>query len=260
MVDATERATQRGDNKDSSVVLVTGAAAGLGRAVARHLLEQASKIIAVDIDGAALDRAFAEFGDDRVLCAAADIAQPDQVDRAVADGVAHFGRLDALVNNAALHGQAWGMPCLEYSNADWQKIFAVNVLAIPTLVKAALPALSRSQGVVVNMSSMVSYGHGPSSPYAVSKAAVNGLTMALSQEVGPLGVRVVGLAPGFIATDLVLSGLDEAARTRLMTQQALKYTATPGDLAETIAFLISPAARLITGTTLVADLGITRRP
>lgn len=245
---------------DGRVVLVTGAAAGIGLAVVQHLVSEGHRVVAVDIDRTALDTAFACHDEDKVLRVTADISRVEDVERAVQAGVNHFGGLDALVNNAALHGKAWGGPCLDYSQEDWLKIFGVNVFAIVSLVRAALPALARSGGVVVNMSSMVGYGHGHSSPYAVSKAAVNGLTMALSQEVGRQGVRVVGLAPGFIATPVVVSGLDDAARARLASMQAMDATGTPEDIAGIIAFLISPAARLITGATLLADLGIMRRP
>ncbi|MDB5680310.1 MAG: NAD(P)-dependent oxidoreductase [Sphingomonas bacterium] len=242
------------------VVLITGAAAGIGLAIARLLLEHGDRIVAVDMDEETLANAYAAFDDARVLQVVADIADPVAATRAVEHGVAHFGALDALINNAGLHGAAWGRPALDYSIGDWTKLFAVNVFAIPILAKAARPALAASGGAIVNLSSMVGYGHGASSPYAVSKAAVNGLTIALAGELGKDGIRVVGIAPGFIATDVVLAGLDQQARDRLHGLQTVKGQGTPEDIAEVVAFLISPAARMITATTVIADLGITRRP
>ena len=244
----------------SSVVLITGAAAGMGLAAAKHLVKRSHKVIAVDIDGSALASAYAAYGNEQVLQLTADISQVEQATRSVHTGIDHFGKLNALVNNAALHAKAWNKPCLEYSREDWLRLFGVNVFAIPTLVSAALPALTKSGGVVVNMSSMVGYGHGHSSPYAVSKAAVNGLTVALSQELGKYGIRVVGLAPGFIATPALLDTLDQETQDRLISLQTMASLGTPEDIAEIMEFLISRQSRLITGTTIIADLGITRRP
>jgi NAD(P)-dependent dehydrogenase (short-subunit alcohol dehydrogenase family) len=244
----------------SPVVLITGAAVGIGFSIATLLLARGHRIVAVDIDGKTLAQAYVDFDDSSVLQVVADIADPVAAARAVESGVAHFGRLDALINNAGLHGAAWGRPALEYSMDAWAKLFSVNVFAIPILAKAARPALAASNGVVVNLSSMVGYGHGSSSPYAVSKAAVNGLTIALAGELGKDGIRVVGVAPGFIATEVVLAGLDQQARDRLHGLQTVKGQGTPDDIAEVVAFLISPAAKMITATTIIADLGITRRP
>lgn len=248
------------EGPDSMIVLITGAAAGMGLAIAKHLIARSHRIIAVDMDGQSLDHAYANFTDSQVLPIVADISDEDQIERTVRRGVEHFGGLNALINNAALHGAAWNKSCLEYTLAEWQKLFAVNVFAIPALVKAALPALSRLDGVVINMSSMVGYGCGSASPYAVSKAAVNGLTIALAQEAGKQGVRVVGVAPGFIATPTILDTLDSEARERLLSRQTISTSGAPDDICEIMEFLISPGARLITGTTIVADLGITRRP
>ena len=245
---------------DGPVVLITGAAIGIGLAMAELLLARGHRIIAVDLDGPALDSAFAAYDDTQICRLVADIADANDVPRFVAKGVAHFGALDAVINNAGLHGAAWNKPCMEYAQDDWMRIFSVNVFAIPILAKAALDALSKSRGVIVNISSMVGYGHGSASPYAVSKAAVNGLTIALSQEFGQYGIRVVGIAPGFIATPTVLAALDQKARDRLDGLQTISGQGRPEDIAEVAAFLISPAARMITGTTVIADFGITRRP
>ena len=246
---------------NSPVVLITGAAAGMGLTTANLLLARGYRVIAIDIDDAKLGSVLGAYGDDQVFKIKADLSKPDEAVRAVRAGIDHFGKLNALINNAALHGKDWNGPCLDVSREDWERIFAVNVLAIPLLVGAAFPALAESKGVVINMSSMVGYGFGPSSPYAVSKAAVNGMTTSLAVELGPHGIRVVGVAPGFITTPTSIAAVgDQAAQERLLSLQAMPEYGTPEDISEILEFLISPRSRIITGTTVIADLGITRRP
>ena len=243
----------------SPVALITGAAMGIGRSIAARLLDHGYRIVAVDIDEEALLRSFDGFAKDQVLTVIADIADEEQATGCVRSGIDHFGRLDGVVNSAALHGAAWNKPSLSYAPEAWQRLFAVNVFAIPVLAKAAREALSKADGVIVNISSMVGYGHGPGSAYALSKVAVNGMTMSLAKELGKDGIRVVGVAPGFIATPTVLEFLDQASLDRIEALQALPGQGAPDDVAEIVAFLLSPGARLLTGTTLHADLGIIRR-
>ena len=229
------------------VALITGAGMGMGLATGQRLLAAGYRIVANDIDRDALAAAWAAAPEDRVRSM-------------VGEALDHFGRLDVLVNNAALHGSQWNGPCLAYDGAQWARLFEVNVLAVMTMVRATLDALTESQGVVVNLSSMVGYGQGAHGPYAVSKSAVNGLTTSLATELGPRGIRVVGVAPGFIATPFLLAGMDPAVRDRLLGSQATDVQGGPEDIAAVIEFLVSPAARMITGHTVLADAGITGRP
>jgi len=247
--------------KESSkpVVLITGAAGGIGEAIGKHLLRTSHQIIAIDRNEEKLNKAFSGYDDDQVLAITADISDTDQIIAATTRGIAHFGSLNALINNAALLGPRWVRSCLDYSRDEWAKLFAVNVFAIPALVKATLPALEKSQGVIVNMSSMNGYGHGSPSPYSVSKAAVNALTTYISEEVGKYGVRVIGLAPGFIATHKVLASVNDEVRERILENQVVRTIGMPEDIARIVAFLIGDDSRLIAGTTIHADLGITRR-
>ena len=243
----------------AAVALVTGAAAGIGLSIVENLLGRGYRIIAVDIDGPGLNAALGGYGRDRVQCLVADIAVEQQAVGCVQSGIEHFGRLDGLVNNAALHGRYWGRPSIEYPLEEWQRIFSVNVFAIPILARAARQALGESAGVIVNISSMDGYGHSHSCPYAISKVSMNGMTMNLAKELGRDGIRVVGVAPGFVSTPAVLSFLGQADLDRIEALQSLPGKAAPEDVADIVAFLLSPQSRLVTGTTIHADLGIIHR-
>jgi 3-oxoacyl-[acyl-carrier protein] reductase len=245
---------------DGRVALVTGAGMGMGLATGQRLLRAGYRIVANDIDAAALSDAWGSVSTDQVHQGVADVSNEDQVRSMVSAALDAFGRIDVLVNNAALHGSRWNGPCLSYDGAEWARLFDVNVLAVMTMVRSTLDALTESRGVIVNMSSMVGYGNGSHGPYAVSKSAVNGLTTSLATELGPRGIRVVGVAPGFIATPFLLAGMDAAVRDRLLGSQATDVQGGPDDIAALIEFLVSPDARMITGHTVVADAGITSRP
>jgi NAD(P)-dependent dehydrogenase (short-subunit alcohol dehydrogenase family) len=150
-----------------------------------------------------------------VLPVVFDVADPVGAAVGVAKVLRHFGRIDVLVNNAALHGAGWTGPCLDLAPEQWSRLMAVNVLGIVNVTRAAA-------GVVINISSMTAYGHGLSSGYAVTKAAVDGLTTSLAKELGRQGVRVVGVAPGFIATDTVLAALPPDRPDAIMRLQSLR--------------------------------------
>jgi NAD(P)-dependent dehydrogenase (short-subunit alcohol dehydrogenase family) len=245
---------------DGPVALVTGAGAGIGLATGRRLLAAGHRIVANDVDPAALAAAWGDESADRVVHAVADVSDADAVTAAVDAAVGRLGRLDAVVNNAALHGAAWVGPCLDSTPEQWRRLLDVNVVGIVNVVRACADHLAASGGVVVNVSSMVAYGIGAGSGYAVTKAAVNGLTTSLASELGPRGIRVVGVAPGFISTPYLLSGMSEERQRALVGQQVMDVHGGPEDIAAVIEFLVSPSARLVTGHTLIADAGALRRP
>jgi 3-oxoacyl-[acyl-carrier protein] reductase len=241
------------------VALVTGAASGMGLVTAQRFLEQGNRVVAWDIDSDALDKAWAGSDPASVLVQVTDIADPDATDASAAAALEYFGRLDIVVNNAALHGSAWTKPVLEMSPDGWRTLLDVNVLGIVNVCRSAVDALADTGGVVINISSMTGYGHGPSSCYAVTKYAVNGLTTSLAQELGKRGIRVHGIAPGFIGTDTVLNSMAPGRPEQLASQQFLPFFGQPEDIAAITTFLASPEARMIAGQTIIADVGLTRR-
>jgi NAD(P)-dependent dehydrogenase (short-subunit alcohol dehydrogenase family) len=245
---------------DSRVVLVTGAASGMGLATGRRFLKAGCRVVAWDVDSAPLTDAWSDTVPSQVLTDVVDVGDPAATDAGATRLLAAFDRLDVVVNNAALHGAEWQVDCLTLSPGRWRKILDVNLLGPINVLRSCADALAAAKGVVVNVSSMVAYGHGRSSPYSVTKTAVNGLTTSLAEELGRRGVRVVGVAPGFVATDTVVESVGPERIGTLIAMQCLPTVGQPDDIAEVTFFLASEQARMITGQTVVADLGITRRP
>lgn len=245
-------------------VLVTGAASGIGRAACLRLARDAAgrggaSIAAVDIaPSAALDalRGDLEKLGARVLLTDADMGSVDGPARAVGEATARFGGLDGLVSNAGVNRPG---PLVDYAVEDWDWLFAVNTRATWLLAKAAFPALKAAHGAIVSVCSMSgSFAHAGLGAYGPSKAAAIMLVKVLAQELGPEGIRVNGVSPGMVRTGMTEKVYQDAAiaaaRDALVP---LGRVATPDDMANAIAYLLSPDARYVNGHDLVVDGGIT---
>jgi NAD(P)-dependent dehydrogenase (short-subunit alcohol dehydrogenase family) len=245
-------------------VLVTGAASGIGRAACLRLARDAAgrggaSIAAVDIaPSAALDalRGDLEKLGARVLLTHADMGSVDGPARAVGEATARFGGLDGLVSNAGVNRPG---PLVDYAVEDWDWLFAVNTRATWLLAKAAFPALKVARGAIVSVCSMSgSFAHAGLGAYGPSKAAAIMLVKVLAQELGPQGIRVNGVSPGMVRTGMTEKVYQDAAiaaaRDALVP---LGRVATPEDMADAIAYLLSPDARYVNGHDLVVDGGIT---
>ncbi|MFP6727634.1 MAG: SDR family oxidoreductase [Alphaproteobacteria bacterium] len=245
--------------------VVTGAASGIGRAISLRLARdgkdtaEPAKIALVDIEISAALSAVADevhhLGAE-VLPLAADLATSDQPEQAVVSAIETFGGLDALVSNAGVNCRG---QLLDYAVADWDRLFAVNTRALWLLAKASHGALKQSGGSIVAIASMSgSNTHASLGAYGPSKAAVIMLAKVLSQEFGPDGVRVNTVSPGMVRTgmtEMVYSNNEIAnARDGLVP---IGRVALPEDMADVVAFLLSPDARYINGHDLVADGGVT---
>jgi glucose 1-dehydrogenase len=245
-------------------ILVTGAASGIGRATCLRLARDAAarggaKIAAVDIaPSAALStlRGDLEKLGASVLVTHADMGTIDGPARAVAEATARFGGLDALVSNAGVNRPG---PLVDYSVEDWDWLFAVNTRATWLLAKAAFPALKAAGGSIVSVCSMSgSFAHAGLGAYGPSKAAAIMLVKVLAQEFGREGIRVNGVSPGMVRTGMTERVYQNAAiaaeRDALVP---LGRVATPDDMADAIAFLLSTDARYLNGHDLLVDGGIT---
>jgi meso-butanediol dehydrogenase/(S,S)-butanediol dehydrogenase/diacetyl reductase len=239
--------------------LVTGAAAGIGRATALRLAAESAQVFACDVDEAGLAETVAAIAAAGGIAVAhrLDVADPAACRDAVATAVARFGKLDVLCNVAGIMSFAHAT---EISEAEWNRMLAVNLSGVFWLSQAAIPHLLETRGVIVNMASAAGVkGQAYTLPYSVAKAGVISLTKCLAVEYAKRGLRVVALAPGGVKTALTASvkfpeGFDPALIQRLMPLMDL---ATPDEIAAAVAYLASREARFINGAVLNIDGGQT---
>ena len=248
---------------DGKTAIITGAARGIGQATALHLAREGARVAMVDRDGAAVDAAAADVNRARAgsaLAIRADVSSSADVTRAVDTAVTHFNGLDILVNNAGIH---FARAIDRYTDEEWQRIFSVNVNGAFYTTRAALPALRKSRGVIVMVSSMTALvGQDQGAAYVASKGALVSMTKALALELAADGIRVNCVCPAGVDTPLMRSWAatlpdPEAVLRGQAEMHLLKRLATADDIAQTIAFLASPASSFLTGTIVPVEGGAT---
>ena len=239
------------------VVLITGAARGIGLEYARAFGAAGAKIVAGDINDCA--EAVAASGPDAVGVKL-DVTDMITVDRMVDIAMGTFGRVDGMINNAALYGSLRGGRFNQIAEADWDAAMAVNVKGIWNCCKAVVPAMRQSGGgSIVNIASLAAtYGMPFALHYTTSKAAVIGLTRGLARELGRDNIRVNALAPSAVLTEGTVEFLGEKYERALeviRSGQSLQRTLDPGDLVGTVMWLIGDGSQFVTGQTIAVDGG-----
>lgn len=237
------------------VVLVTGAASGIGAATARRFSEEGTAVAMVDREEAKLRATAASFPAERTMTVAADVADLMAVERFVQEAVDRFRRLDVLVNNAGVVAKG---TVTEASVEDWRRVMAVDVDAVFYCTRAAVPHLIAAKGCIVNVSSVSGLGGDwGMSFYNAAKGAVTNFTRALAMDLGAHGVRVNAVNPTLTWTGLT-AGMDkdEALMAKFRERIPLGRPGEPEEVAAVIAFLASEDARFVTGVNLPVDGGL----
>ena len=249
----------RGEGK---VALVTGGAAGIGKAAIADFVAEGSRVAFCDTNKIAGDATAEEFGPDRVLFVAGDITIEEDCARIVAECEKTFGRLDFLVNNA----RASILKSLDASPAEWELMLRVNIMGQALVTRYAVEAMKRSGGgAIVNLGSISGVIAQPNQlTYAVTKAAMIHMSRCLALDLKDFGIRVNTVSPGWVMTENVHDLLysewklnDEQVKQRIGNLHLLGRLAEPAEIAKVITFLCSDDASFITGANIMADGGFT---
>ena len=239
------------------VSLITGAAQGIGLATAKKFAQEGAVVVVCDIHAEAVNAAVAQcqaFGA-QVEGHAMDVTQRDQVDAVVAAVLARHGRIDVLVNNAGITQDA---RLKNMTQAQFDRVIDVNLRGVFHCAQAvANTMVAQGSGVILNASSVVGiYGNFGQTNYAASKFGVIGFTKTWSRELGPKGVRVNAVAPGFIATP-ILSTIPEKVIAEIAQRVPLRRLGQPEEIANVYAFLASDEASYINGEVIEVSGGMT---
>jgi NAD(P)-dependent dehydrogenase (short-subunit alcohol dehydrogenase family) len=246
---------------ENKVCIVTGAARGIGKAIARRFVGDGARVIVADVDedaGARTVEDIAALGAVRfVRC---DVGDAADVGNLVAAAIAAFGEIDVLVNNAAVLA---AVDFLDLTEADFDRVIRVNLKGAFLCGQAAARQMVErvksggSAGAIVNLSSVNAvFAIANQVPYSVSKGGINQLTKVMALALAPWGIRVNAIGPGSINTEMLASTMaNPEARTRILSRTPLGRIGEPAEIAAVAAFLASDEASYITGQTIYADGG-----
>lgn len=239
-------------NEHRPVALVTGAAKGIGKAIAGRLVAEGFFVVAADLDATGGQELTAELGAENLFFEEMDVQSEAEIAALCSKIERDFGRLDVLVNNAGIirDNMIWNMP-----TEDFDAVIGVNLKGPWLLCREAARLMKRqNSGRIVNIASRAWLGNRGQTNYSASKAGIVGMTRALALELGKYNVLVNTVAPGLIDTPLT-QNLEPAVLQQLIEAQPTRSIGRPEDVANAVAFLASPKTLFITGQTIYVDGG-----
>jgi 3-oxoacyl-[acyl-carrier protein] reductase len=236
-------------------VLVTGGAAGLGRAYALAFGREGAHLILADINAAGLaeSKTLVEGVGGTAEVHRTDMSVEADIQALGAAVLAAHEKIDVLINNAGLHAGEIARGFFGLGQAKWQYFFAVNTIGPMLLAEALRPALAKAQGVIINKSSMASYN--PATAYGITKASLNVFTHAMAMQFGQDGIRCVAIAPGLMETEAARGGVADENWERLKAMQSVKRQGTAEDIANLGVFLASDEGSFVNNQVILCDGG-----
>ena len=242
---------------NDKVVIVTGGARGIGRAYGLAVAAEGAKVVVADVaDGKPALKEIEGLGA-QALVVECDVSREADTLRLATETLAQFGRIDVLVNNAALYGSLKRRPFMEIPIEEWDRVMAVNLRGLFLCARAVFPAMkAQGKGKIINIASGTFFKGVPHYiHYTTSKGGVVGFTRSLARELGDFGIRVNAVAPGFTPSGENEKNMPEAGREANVRMRMLKRAEVPGDVVGTLVFLASDDSDFITGQTIVVDGG-----
>ena len=240
---------------EKKLVLITGAAGGMGQAFARRFAAEGASLILTDVEQTGLEQAAAALRAQGAACSThrIDLAIESEIHQLAAELSSRHEQLDVLINNAGLAYGEIAHSFESLSQAKWLRFLSINTVAPLLLAQALRAPLAKARGTVVNISSMASFV--PGTAYGVTKAALNAMTYGMANAFGADGIRVNAIAPGVMETPASRANLPPGTYERVQSQQVLNLEGSADDIAALGAFLASDDARFITCEVVSCDAG-----
>lgn len=256
-----EISVKRLQDLSGRVVIITGAGQGIGRHYAKGLALAGAIPVIADLDEQKAQSvgSEAEALGGRALALRTDVGDPASVQAMVDQTVAAFGRVDGLINNAAIFSTLKMRPFEQIPPEEWQHVLNINITGTMLCCKAVLPHMkAASHGRILNISSAaVSMGRPDYLHYTTSKAGVIGMTRSMAREVGGFGITVNAILPGATFTEIPRETVSATQKEAIVAMQCIKRAQAPDDLLGTVLFLLSDGAGFLTGQSIAVDGGAT---